>query len=169
MDKLHIPPVIVLPQPLFYKAYMDTFLMPKSGGYRYVTQACCSLTAYPEWQMLRSETGWAIRKFIFEQILCRWGAIGEIVTDNGSPYVLALDWLVDKYRICHIHISPYNTQSNGVVERRHLDVHKALVKSCAGEANWWPEVAPSVFWAEVGCPGMLRICEAVRRVIPPHD
>jgi len=33
MDKLHIPPVVALPQPLFYKAYMDTFLMPKSGGY----------------------------------------------------------------------------------------------------------------------------------------
>ena len=27
-------------------------------------------------------------------------------------------------------------------------MHEALVKSCAGEANRWPEVAPSVFWAE---------------------
>ena len=120
MDKLHIPPVVALLQPLFYKAYMDTFLMPKSGGYWYVTQVRCSLTAYPEWQMLHSEMGRAIRKFIFEQILCRWGAIGEIITDNGSPYVLALDWLVDKYWIHHIRISPYNVQSNGVVERHHI-------------------------------------------------
>ena len=35
MDKVHIPPVIALPQPLFYKAYVDTFVMLKSGGYCY--------------------------------------------------------------------------------------------------------------------------------------
>ena len=148
MDKVHIPPVVVLPQPLFDKAYVDTFVMPKSGGYRYVTHARCSLTAYPEWQMLRAETGRAIGKFIFEHILCRWGAVGEIVTDNGSPYVLALNWLADTYGIRHIRISPYNSQSNGVVERRHLDVREALVKACEGEASRWSEVAPSVFWAE---------------------
>jgi len=148
MDKLHIPPVVALPQPLFYKAYVDTFLMPKSGGYRYVTQARCSLIAYPEWQMLRSETGRAIGKFIFEHILCRWGAVGEIVMDNGSPYVLALDWLAEKYGIRHIRISPYNVQSNGIMERRHLDVREALMKSCAGEATRWSEAAPSIFWAE---------------------
>ncbi|KAG6326857.1 hypothetical protein ID866_12232 [Astraeus odoratus] len=39
LDKLHIPPMVVIPQPLFYKAYMDTFLMPKSGGYKCITQA----------------------------------------------------------------------------------------------------------------------------------
>ena len=148
MDKVHIPPVVVLPQPLFDKAYVDTFVMPKSGGYRYVTHTRCSLTTYPEWQMLRAETGWAISKFIFEHILCRWGAVGEIVMDNGSPYVLALNWLADTYGIRHIHISPYNLQSNGVVERRHLDVRKALVKACEGEASRWSEAAPSVFWAE---------------------
>ena len=98
--------------------------------------------------MLRSETGKAIGRFIFEHILCRWGAVGEIVTDNGSPYVLALDWLAEKYGIRHIRISPYNAQSNGVVERRHRDVREALMKSCAGEATRWSEFAHSVFWAE---------------------
>ncbi|KAG6329499.1 hypothetical protein ID866_9590 [Astraeus odoratus] len=78
LDKLHILPIVALPQPLFYKAYMDTFLMPKSGGYKCITQAQCSLTTYPEWQMLHNEMGKAIGKFIFEQILCRWGTVGEI-------------------------------------------------------------------------------------------
>jgi transposase InsO family protein len=90
--------------------------MPPAGGYRYIVQARCSLTAWPEWRALRTETGRTIGAFIFEEILCRWGAVGEIVTDNGTAYVAALDWLVDRYGIRHIRISAYNSQANGIVE-----------------------------------------------------
>ncbi|KIK12763.1 hypothetical protein PISMIDRAFT_18496 [Pisolithus microcarpus 441] len=148
LNRIHIPPVVTIPEPLFYKAYVDTFVMPKSNGYRYVTQARCSLTSYPEWAMLRSETGKSVGKFLFKQILCQWGAVAEIVTDSGAPYVLALDWLSKTYGIRHIHISPYNLQANGVVERQHFDVREAMVKSCEGEVSKWSEVAPTVFWAE---------------------
>ncbi|KIN98681.1 hypothetical protein M404DRAFT_113236, partial [Pisolithus tinctorius Marx 270] len=68
--------------------------------------------------------------------------------DNGGPYILALDWLSKTFRICHIRISPYNSQANGVVEHQHFNVREALVKSCRGEASKWSEVAPVVFWAE---------------------
>ncbi|KIJ04305.1 hypothetical protein PAXINDRAFT_39921, partial [Paxillus involutus ATCC 200175] len=57
--------------------------MPKVGGYRYIVQARCALSAYPEWRMLRAENGIALAAFIFEDILCRWGPLAEIVTDNG--------------------------------------------------------------------------------------
>lgn len=148
MDKLHIPPVVAMPEPLFYKAYMDSMNLPKSSGFRYIVQARCSLTAYPEWQMLRSETGKVLGKFIFEQILCRWGAVGEIVTDNGSAFVQALDFLASTYKINHIRISPYNSQANGIVERRHLTVREALVKTCEGDMTKWANHAAYVFWAE---------------------
>ena len=107
-------------------------LMPRSGGYRYVIQARCALTAYPEWRMLRSENGSAIAAFIFEELLCRWGPITELVTDNGPAFIQALDVLAAQYGIRHICISPYNSQANGVVERRHFDVREAIIKSSAG-------------------------------------
>jgi transposase InsO family protein len=91
--------------------------MPHAGGYRYIVQACCSLTAWPEWHALHVETGHTIGAFIFKKILCRWGAVREIVTDNGSMYIAALDWLADRYGIQHIRISPYNSQANGIIER----------------------------------------------------
>src|SRR6266850_5129495 len=56
--------------------------MPLAGGYRYIVQASCSLTAWPEWCALRVETGHTIGAFIFEEILCRWGAVEEIVTSG---------------------------------------------------------------------------------------
>ena len=46
--------------------------------------------------MLVKETGAAVRKFVFEDLLCRWGAVEEIVMDNGAPIMAGLDWLVKK-------------------------------------------------------------------------
>jgi hypothetical protein len=144
----HIPPTVATPASLFRKAYVDTMFMPRSGGYRYIVQARCSLSAYPEFRMLRRETGSTIGTFLFEDILCRWGALEEIVTDNGKPFVEALDYLATRYGIRHIRISPYNSQANGPVERRHLDVREAIMKSCDGDEKKWHTVTHSVFWAE---------------------
>jgi len=96
--------------------------MPLAGGFRYIVQAWCSLTAWPEWRALHMETSHTLGNFIFEEILCRWGAVGEIVTDNGTAYIAALEWLADKYGIHHIHISAYNSQVNGIVERQHRTI-----------------------------------------------
>jgi len=95
---------------------MDTMSMPKAGGYKGIVQARCSLSAYLEARREREETGEAIAAFIFEDILCRWGAVEEIVTDNSSPFVKALDMLGKKYRIFNIRISAYNSRANGIVE-----------------------------------------------------
>jgi hypothetical protein len=73
--------------------------MPHAGGYRYIIQARCSLTAWPKWCALHVKTSHMIGAFIFEEILCQWGAVREIVTDNGSAYIAALDWLADRYGI----------------------------------------------------------------------
>jgi hypothetical protein len=66
--------------------------------------------------MRTSQVSHSIGSFIFEEILCRWGAVEEVVTDNGTAYVAALDWLADKFGIRHIRISAYNSQANGIVE-----------------------------------------------------
>lgn len=144
----HIPPTVSAPASLFRKAYIDTMFMPRISNYRYIVQARCSLSAYPEHRSLRRETGATIGAFIFEDILCRWGALEEIVSDNGPPFVEALDWLAKQYGIRHIRISPYNSQANGPVERRHLDVREAITKVCDGDVKKWPTVTHAVFWAE---------------------
>jgi len=122
--------------------------MPTSQGFSYIVQACCSLSAWPEWRMLRRETARTLGAFIFEEILCRWGGVEEIVTDNGTPFVAALDWLAAKYGIRHIRISAYNSKANGIVERSHRTIRDSLVKACNGDITQWPTLAPHVFWAD---------------------
>ena len=146
--RLHIPPTMPVIGGLFRKVHLDTMVMPWSAGYRYIVQACCALTAYPEWRMLRSENASALASFIFEDILCCWGALAKIVTDNGPAFVQALDVLADQYNIRHIRISPYNSQANSVVKQHHLDVWEAIIKCTPGGKFCWHTVAHSVFWAE---------------------
>ena len=107
--------------------------MPKAGGFSYIIQARCSLISYPEFRLLCQETAVAIGKFIFNDILCQWGAVEELVTDNGVPIVAGLEWLSKTYHIAHIRISPYNKQANGIVERSHHTIRESLVHLCAGD------------------------------------
>jgi Integrase zinc binding domain len=146
--KIHIPPTVPTPAGLFRKVYIDTMLMPKAKGYRYIIHAQCSLSSFPEWSMVKNENFKTIAKFILEKLLCQWGALEIIVTDNAPQYIQAVEYLAAKYHIHHIKISPYNSQAQGPIERRHFDVREALIKATDGDISRWPDVAPSVFWAE---------------------
>src|ERR1700677_1528419 len=98
--------------------------------------------------MLRSETAKTLGDWIFEDILCRWGSLREIVTDNSTLFLKALAYLSKRYHINHIRISGYNSHANGMVERSHFDVQQSLFKSADGDEKRWSQVTYSVFWAE---------------------
>ena len=147
-QQVSIPPVVATPAPLFSKVYMDTMHLTPSSGYKYIVQARCSLTHWPEWEMLRKESAKSLATFILHNLIYRWGTLLEIVTDNGAPFVKALGYLSKHYHFKHIRISGYNSRANGIVERSHFDVRQALFKACDGEESKWSSVAYSVFWAE---------------------
>ena len=143
-----LPPTVASPAPLFAKVYMDTMHLTPSAGYKYIVQGRCSLTHWPEWAMLRQENAKSLAQFILHDIIYRWGTLQEIVTDNGAPFVKAMDYLAKTYHIKHIRISGYNSRANGIVERAHFDVRQALFKACDGDQSKWSSSAYSVFWAE---------------------
>jgi hypothetical protein len=134
--------------PLFAKVYMDTMHLTPSAGYKYIVQGCCSLKHWPEWEMLHNENAKSLTKFILNNIIYHWGTLLEIVTDNGAAFVNAVAYLLKTYHINHIHVSGYNSQANGLVERAHFDVRQALFKACNGDQSKWSSSAYLVFWAE---------------------
>ena len=146
--QIHIPPTVETPAPIFARIYADTMHMPNSGGFKYIVQGRCSLTAWPEFRKLRKENNKTIGDWIFEDILCRWGSLVEIITDNGGPFIKALDYLSDKYKIHHIRVSGYNHRANGLIERSHFDIRQSLYKVANGEEKNWSPGAHSVFWAD---------------------
>lgn len=148
LRQILIPPTVAMPAGIFMKAFADTMYMPTSGGFKLIAQARCSSTTYPEGRMLRRETGQTLGEWIYQDILCRWGTLVELVSDNGAPWVKALDYLSKKYHINHIRISGYNSRANGIVERSHFDVRQALFKAADGDQSRWSQAFHSVLWSE---------------------
>ena len=85
--QLLILPVVAMLAGLFSKVYMDTIHLPAAGGFKYIVQGRCSLIFWPEFRILRAENSTSIGDWIFQDILCRWGAIEQIVTDNSPPFI----------------------------------------------------------------------------------
>jgi len=94
------------------------------------------------------ETGCTLSSFIFEEILCRWGAVGEIVTDTRTTDVVVLDWLSSRYGIHPICISAYNSHANGIVKWQHRTIRDSLMKACNSNTSQWPTVTPFIFWTD---------------------
>jgi transposase InsO family protein len=124
------------------------FLPKSANGFRYLVQGRCSLTWWAEFKTLKTENAEELGRHLFDDYLCRWGAITEIVTDNGPAWIKALKWLTKRYNIHHIRISPYNSQANGLVERAHRSIRDALVKVSDDDLTDWDEHAPYVFWSD---------------------
>jgi len=53
----------------------------------------CALSSWAEWCPLQKEKQEDPCDFIFEDILCQWDGVAEVVTDNGPAFVAAAGYL----------------------------------------------------------------------------
>ena len=145
-----IPRVETFTPSLFQRIHMDTLHMtPKSQGCGYIVHGRCALTSWCEGRGLRAENHKTIADWIFTDIICRWGCLQEIITDNGGPFVKAVQILSDTYGIKGIRISPFNSQANGKIEQPHWDIRQMLYKACGKEhISQWMKFLPYVLWAD---------------------
>ena len=146
---LRIPPLVTHTPSIFEVLHVDTMVMsPKSNQCRYIVHGRCALSSWMEGRPLRTETAKAIADWIFEDIICRWGCLKEIVTDNGKQFRAVTAYLEQKYGIKGISISAYNSQGNGKIERPHWDVRQALWKITGGESTKWYWFWHHIMWAD---------------------
>ena len=96
----------------------------------------------------RDRRGWTIGLWLFEDIVCRWGCMVEIITDNGSAYRAAAAWLKQKYGIRGIRISAYNLKANGKIEQPDWDVWWMLYKATGGNPLKWFWFFFHTMWAD---------------------
>ena len=97
-----------------------------SYGYKYIVQARNLLTGQSEQYVFTCKTDKTLGQFLFEEILYFWGGLKEIIIDNSSAFMTALDWIAIRYYICYIRISAYNLQANGVIETMLKGVQKGI-------------------------------------------
>ena len=146
--KVEIPLKISYPTTIFTKIYVDVMFMEKAGGFRYIVAARDDLSRASEGRPLRNIKAKTLANFLWEEVICRYGAIGQIVTDNGSEVREAFSELVRRYGIPHARISPYNSRANGVVERGHFIIRESIMKACKDKPKEWPQHVRSAFFAD---------------------
>nr|GEX71469.1 reverse transcriptase domain-containing protein [Tanacetum cinerariifolium] len=105
-------------------------------------------TKWIEAKAVAKITSGQVKKFVWDNIVCRFGIPGEIILDNGKQFSdnPFKDWC-DKLNIIQWFASVKHTHSNGLVERTNQRLGEGI-KSRLGEGNKnWVEELPYVLWA----------------------
>ena len=135
---------------IFETLHADIMHMtPASNGCKYVVHGRDGLTSWAEGRGLRDEKARSIAMWLYEDILCRWGSLREIVTDNAESFKAAIEWAERKWGIARINISAYNSKANGAIERPHWDIRQMLYKATgAANTSKWYWFLNAVLWAD---------------------
>lgn len=136
---MHIPVTVSQPAALFEKVHVDVMKMPPARGMNWIVLCRDDSSGVTEGRALPRDTSKHLAAFFREQILYRYGAIREVVTDNGPSLHGAFERLTKEFNVHQIKISPYNPQANGVVECGHFTIRETLMRICKGDPTAWPK------------------------------
>nr|GEY96340.1 reverse transcriptase domain-containing protein [Tanacetum cinerariifolium] len=118
------------------------------GKVKFLIVAMDYFTKWIEVKAVATITGGQVKKFVWDNIVCRFGIPGEIISDNGKRFAdnPFKDWC-DKLKITQRFASVKHPQSNGLVERANRSLWEGI-KARLGEGNKnWVEELPHVLWA----------------------
>lgn len=131
-DRVHEGAKVTQPLSLFDKWFLDSTPLLDEDGLKAVIGARDSLSGWLEARVVRRINGKAVKQFIEEDIICRYGVPLEIVTDIGPENRSeVVNWLKQR-GIKRVQISPYHPESNGPIERSMRTMKDALSKMTGG-------------------------------------
>nr|GEY95707.1 reverse transcriptase domain-containing protein [Tanacetum cinerariifolium] len=115
------------------------------GKVKFLIVAMDYFTKWIEAKAVMTITGSQVKKFMWDNIVCRFGLPGEIVLDNGKQFSdnPFKDWC-EKLNITQRFASVKHPQSNGPVERANWSLGEGI-KACLGKGNknWVEELSMS--------------------------
>ncbi|GJX13390.1 reverse transcriptase domain-containing protein [Tanacetum coccineum] len=93
-------------------------------------------------------TGNQIKKFVWDNIVCRFGLLGEIISDNGKQFQdnPFKDWC-EKLCIRQHFAYVKHPQTNGLVERANHSLGEGIKARLDERSKNWMEELPHVLWA----------------------
>lgn len=126
-------------EPMFYRWGVDLageFPVTQRGN-KWVMVAVEHFSKHVELIPLRDKSA-AETAAAFAQVLCRFGAPAEVVTDGGGEWQAEFDQLLTSSFVDHRVTSPHHPQANGLAERIVQVAKRGLRKLCEtkGTAQW---------------------------------
>jgi hypothetical protein len=106
-------------------------------------------TKWIEAKPLPNVSSASIKRFFWQNIICRYGVPRHITVDNAKYFDNAMS--KDFYKQIETNVAfilVYHPQSNGTVERTNSLIFKAIKKILEGEKKGrWAEVMPTTVWS----------------------
>ncbi|GJY43922.1 reverse transcriptase domain-containing protein [Tanacetum coccineum] len=118
------------------------------GKVKFLIVAMDYFTKWIEAKPITTITGNQIKKFVWENIVCRFGLPGEIISDNGKQFRddPFKDWC-EKLCINQHFASVKHPQTNGLVERANRSLGEGIKARLEARSKNWMEELPHVLWA----------------------
>ncbi|GJT42974.1 reverse transcriptase domain-containing protein [Tanacetum coccineum] len=118
------------------------------GKVKFLIVAIDYFTKWIEAKAVATITGNQVKKFVWDNIVCRFGLPGEIISDNGkqfrdNPFK---DWC-EKLCIRQCFASVKHPQANGLVERANRSLGEGIKARLDERSRDWIEELPHVLWA----------------------
>ncbi|GJT89840.1 reverse transcriptase domain-containing protein [Tanacetum coccineum] len=118
------------------------------GKVKFLIVAIDYFTKWIEAKAVATITGNQVKKFVWDNIVCRFGLPGEIISDNGkqfrdNPFK---DWC-EKLCIRQCFASVKHPQANGLVERANRSLGEGIKARLDERSKDWIEELPHVLWA----------------------
>src|SRR6266540_2014431 len=101
---------------------------------------------WPEARPLKAVNAETVAMFIYEEIICRFGAPRILQSDRGTHFVNeVIRKLTKRFRVRHSLSSPYHPQSNGLVERFNKTLCEGIAKVAEKLGSWDQYIQPILF------------------------
>jgi transposase InsO family protein len=143
------PLKIWIPDGVFLDWQVDILHVDRDHGKQYaVILARCMFSGWVEGKIITNKKASTWVKFIEDDIICRYGCVRKIISDQGEFYSDAGKKLCTKYGIQAVYTTAYHPQSNGVVERGHGPLLQTLAKMCNEKRTKWTRHFTHALWAD---------------------
>ena len=147
---------ISIPTKIFSQVGIDLMLLTESegfdeeAGYKYVISAQCYFLKFVELDALKMKKAEDVSKWIYDNIICRYGVPDVHITDNGSEFANRLS--KDMYKKLGVNLrltTPYHPQANGMIERTNRTTSQMILKMLQENKTQrdWVKYLPTVVFA----------------------
>jgi ribonuclease HI/transposase InsO family protein len=119
-----------------------------AGQVKFLLVAIDYFTKWVEARPLAKITGQQVKKFVWEQIICRFGLPHTIITDNGKQFAdnPFRGWCKE-LSVQQIFTSVAHPQANGQVERANRSLVEGIKIRVEKAGGSWVDELPNVLWA----------------------